>query len=404
MTLQINNWTTGQLVTPTDMQLLTNQMLDLQAGYSNGNPTFYGFNLSITGGSISSTGGLVYFGTTSDISYITNSGTNQVFCPINAQSNIPIVNSGGCYIVATYTIASAGRVSTLSATISTSLVIPTQGIIIGMYNSNNTITSNAVTNTSSIENYFKRSTYLQDNNYALQVVNPLNNALTTFIALTQVTNINNSTVATTAFVQQVALPMVGTTINSYQQVTSYSQGVGRWFLCNGQAISRTQYPQLFALLGISQGAGDGVNTFNLPNEQGKVTAMCSTTHNFGTSTGSDTVAVVLPQHQHTMNGYNTHIHGDDHKHNDLGHAHETGPTRGTSGTNDHTAITSGNSGNTIGTNFANISYKSQVAGQTVNTGPVSNAGTNTTDLTGTANASISVVQPTIYKNVYIFAL
>ena len=40
-------------------------------------------------------------------------------------------------------------------------------------------------------------------------------------------------------------------------------------LCNGQAVSRTQYASLFALIGVSFGNGDGVTTFNLPDYRGK---------------------------------------------------------------------------------------------------------------------------------------
>lgn len=42
-----------------------------------------------------------------------------------------------------------------------------------------------------------------------------------------------------------------------------------WFLCNGQAISRVTYSDLFALIGIKFGAGDGTTTFNLPDYRGK---------------------------------------------------------------------------------------------------------------------------------------
>lgn len=38
-----------------------------------------------------------------------------------------------------------------------------------------------------------------------------------------------------------------------------------WLFCNGAAISRTTYPKLFKVLGISSGAGDGSTTFNIPN-------------------------------------------------------------------------------------------------------------------------------------------
>nr|DAV10889.1 MAG TPA: tail collar fiber protein [Caudoviricetes sp.] len=44
---------------------------------------------------------------------------------------------------------------------------------------------------------------------------------------------------------------------------------GSWCLCNGQAVSRTEYSDLFALIGTSFGAGDGSSTFNLPDYRGK---------------------------------------------------------------------------------------------------------------------------------------
>lgn len=38
-----------------------------------------------------------------------------------------------------------------------------------------------------------------------------------------------------------------------------------WLLCNGQAVSRTSYPRLFAAIGTTYGAGDGSTTFNVPD-------------------------------------------------------------------------------------------------------------------------------------------
>lgn len=38
-----------------------------------------------------------------------------------------------------------------------------------------------------------------------------------------------------------------------------------WLLCNGSAVSRTDYADLFAVIGTTYGAGDGSTTFNLPN-------------------------------------------------------------------------------------------------------------------------------------------
>jgi microcystin-dependent protein len=38
-----------------------------------------------------------------------------------------------------------------------------------------------------------------------------------------------------------------------------------WLLCDGQAVSRTTYADLFTAIGTTWGAGDGSTTFNVPN-------------------------------------------------------------------------------------------------------------------------------------------
>lgn len=38
-----------------------------------------------------------------------------------------------------------------------------------------------------------------------------------------------------------------------------------WLLCQGQAVSRTTYAALFAVIGTAYGAGDGSTTFNIPD-------------------------------------------------------------------------------------------------------------------------------------------
>lgn len=43
-----------------------------------------------------------------------------------------------------------------------------------------------------------------------------------------------------------------------------------WLLCDGSAVSRTTYADLFAVIGTAYGAGNGTSTFNLPNLQGRV--------------------------------------------------------------------------------------------------------------------------------------
>ena len=43
-----------------------------------------------------------------------------------------------------------------------------------------------------------------------------------------------------------------------------------YLLCNGAAVSRTQYPNLFAAIGTIYGSGNGSTTFNLPNDHHRV--------------------------------------------------------------------------------------------------------------------------------------
>ena len=42
-----------------------------------------------------------------------------------------------------------------------------------------------------------------------------------------------------------------------------------WLLCDGSAVSRTDYAKLFGAIGTTWGAGDGSTTFNLPNSIGR---------------------------------------------------------------------------------------------------------------------------------------
>ena len=55
---------------------------------------------------------------------------------------------------------------------------------------------------------------------------------------------------------------IGSTVEWYSEVIPEN-----WLLCNGQAISRTEYAELFAFLGTEFGDGDGSTTFNLPDKR-----------------------------------------------------------------------------------------------------------------------------------------
>lgn len=50
-----------------------------------------------------------------------------------------------------------------------------------------------------------------------------------------------------------------------------------WLLCHGQALSRTEYADLFAVIGTNFGSGDGSTTFNLPDMREATTKGAGTT-------------------------------------------------------------------------------------------------------------------------------
>lgn len=51
-----------------------------------------------------------------------------------------------------------------------------------------------------------------------------------------------------------------------------------WLLCNGQAVSRTTYANLFSVLGTTYGQGDGSTTFNVPDLTGRVPVGANSTY------------------------------------------------------------------------------------------------------------------------------
>ncbi len=52
--------------------------------------------------------------------------------------------------------------------------------------------------------------------------------------------------------------------------TAASEAPAGWLVADGRAVSRADYPALFAAIGTRYGAGDGSTTFNLPDPRGRV--------------------------------------------------------------------------------------------------------------------------------------
>ncbi len=67
-----------------------------------------------------------------------------------------------------------------------------------------------------------------------------------------------------------------------------------WLICNGGAVDRTLYAQLYAAIGETFGPGNGTTTFNLPDMRGRVAAGVGTGTGGGASgTGAPTGGTAL---------------------------------------------------------------------------------------------------------------
>lgn len=102
-----------------------------------------------------------------------------------------------------------------------------------------------------------------------------------------------------------------------QRILFSSQDIGLvfWFVgnaaqiptnclkCDGSAISRTTYSQLFTAIGTIWGVGDGATTFNIPDMRAFYPRGATNDGDVGTSVGSDSVTLnttQIPSHSHTL--------------------------------------------------------------------------------------------------------
>lgn len=82
-----------------------------------------------------------------------------------------------------------------------------------------------------------------------------------------------------------------------------------WKICDGSAISRETYAELFNIIGTSYGAGDGSTTFNLPDKRGRISVGLDSSqtefNTIGKKGGENKHTLTpseLPSHSHTVKG------------------------------------------------------------------------------------------------------
>jgi microcystin-dependent protein len=121
--------------------------------------------------------------------------------------------------------------------------------------------------------------------------------------------------------------------------------------CNGQAVSRSTYSALFAIVGTTYGAGDGSSTFLVPDLQEKVAISKSGTQALASTGGANTVSSTgniggttanatlsesqLASHSHTTPTVNPTAPGSSARISASGPAQSAQPTNSTGGGTGH---------------------------------------------------------------------
>jgi len=133
---------------------------------------------------------------------------------------------------------------------------------------------------------------------------------------------NTTQIATTAYV--VANAVLTGTIQMWPTTAAPSG----YLLCNGAAVSRSTYANLFAVIATTFGVGDGSTTFNLPNYKDTMPIGVGTTiaTSIGATGGSKDAVIVSHSHTATVT--------------DPGHSHNPGVNFATTNSGSATGISS----------------------------------------------------------------
>lgn len=151
----------------------------------------------------------------------------------------------------------------------------------------------------------------------------------------------------------VGLPDLAARTLPIGSITMYA-GVGGvpggWLICEGQAVSRTAFADLFAVIGTTYGAGDGSTTFLLPDLTARFPRGSATSNNVKGGAATKTLATGnLPSHQHGLAG---------HTHDSASHQHTipalTHTLAGNVAIADHAARAHDHGGNTGNENQAGV--------------------------------------------------
>ena len=159
-----------------------------------------------------------------------------------------------------------------------------------------------------------------------------------------------------------------------------------YLLCDGSAVSRTTYADLFAITSTTYGAGDTSTTFNVPQLQGKTPqGYDGNTYNLAATGGANTVTVSVTNNQ----GVNSTL-ANNQAVSVTGNIGTTSLTTAQLSSHSHTGIAGVNSGSVGGPQqFPTSALKGSTGNNTGSSGS-GTAHNHTASLTGTLTGSVAL--------------
>ena len=73
-----------------------------------------------------------------------------------------------------------------------------------------------------------------------------------------------------------------------------------WRICDGSEVSRTDYAELFNIIGTAYGEGDGTTTFNLPNKKGRISVGLDLEQSEFNTIGKKSGSKYMQKHSHKL--------------------------------------------------------------------------------------------------------
>ena len=185
-----------------------------------------------------------------------------------------------------------------------------------------------------------------------------------------------------------------------------------WLLCDGSAVSRSQYSALFDIVDTTYGEGDGSTTFNLPDLRGRVMIGASDSHPVASIGGEETHSLTeneLPQHSHVV-GQHGHNNGITIKTPELSHtitqaaftySAPGGTTNFTTGSGSYSVTSYNGTTSTNATRHTNVSISNHAAADCSVSGSIDDCDAFNTETAG-GGESHDNMQPFITLNYIIY--